>query len=408
MKLCYFHLMPYQYLPDDFEKRYHSVWVDIPNYLYDPAKGHQLYNDYLDQLEHADQLGFDAICVNEHHSNAYGGMPSPNLMAAALARRTSRAAIVVMGNSLGLYNPPIRVAEEFAMLDVLSGGRLVAGMPLGSAADAVFAYGEVPAIMRQKYEEAHDLIIRAWAEREAFSFNGRFTQLRYVSIWPRPLQQPHPPIWVPGSGSVETWDWTIKHQYVYSYLSFRGYKVGQLVLNGFWEELDRSGAEFNPNHAGFLQLVAISDTDDQVEEYKPHIEYFFNKCQHLPIFFANPPGYRSLKTARSDVSKQILSAVGRQTKEFTWKDYIVNGTVIAGSPSSVREELKEAIKGLKVGNLMLLLHFGSMPKALAAKNMKLFASEVMPYVKDMWSEYDHPWWPRPMPEVERAASSANA
>ena len=132
MKFCYFHLMPYAHLPDDFEKRYHSVWVDIPNHLYDPLKGHQLYNTYLDELEYADKLGFDGICVNEHHYNAYGGMPSPNLMAAAMAQRTSQSAIVVLGNSLGLYNPPVRVAEEFAMLDVLSGGRLVAGMPWGA------------------------------------------------------------------------------------------------------------------------------------------------------------------------------------------------------------------------------------------------------------------------------------
>lgn len=193
MKFCYFHLMPYAHLPDDFEKRYHSVWVDIPNHLYDPLKGHQLYNTYLDELEYADKLGFDGICVNEHHYNAYGGMPSPNLMAAAMAQRTSQSAIVVLGNSLGLYNPPVRVAEEFAMLDVLSGGRLVAGMPLGSAADAIFSYGEVPVIMQEKYQESHDLIIKAWTEREPFSFNGKYNQLRYVNIWPRPLQQPYPP-----------------------------------------------------------------------------------------------------------------------------------------------------------------------------------------------------------------------
>ena len=396
MKFCYFHLMPYQYLPDDFEKRYHSVWVDIPNHLYDPQKGHQLYNTYLDQMEYADELGFDGICVNEHHNNAYGGMPSPNIMAGALARRTSRSAIVVLGNSLGLYNPPVRVAEEFAMLDVLSGGRLVAGMPLGSAADAIFSYGEVPVIMREKYKESHDLIIKAWKEREAFSFNGKYNQLRYVSIWPRPLQQPHPPVWVPGSGSMETWEWTIQHSYVYSYLSFRGYKVGKLVMDGFWQELDRAGVEFNPNHAGFLQLVAISERDDQIEEYGSHIEYFFKKGQHLPAFFGNPPGYRSLKTVRSTIGKEIAAALQRQPRELTWKDYVDQGSVIAGSASTVREELEKAIRELRVGNLMLLLHFGSMPRDLAIRNMELFAKEVMPYLQDIWSEYPHHWWPKPV------------
>ena len=77
MKMCFFHLMPYQELPDNFEEDYHSVWVDVPNSLFDPKKGHRMYADFLDELEFADQLGFDGICVNEHHSNAYGLMPSP-------------------------------------------------------------------------------------------------------------------------------------------------------------------------------------------------------------------------------------------------------------------------------------------------------------------------------------------
>src|ERR671930_582707 len=148
MKINWFHLMPYPYLPDDFKQKYRSVWVDVPSALYDPEKGHWLYHEYLDQLEFADSLGYDGICVNEHHQNAYGLMPSPNLMAAALARRTRSAALVVLGNSLALYNPPVRVAEEFAMLDVLSGGRLVAGFPLGTPMDTTYAYGQVPTTLR--------------------------------------------------------------------------------------------------------------------------------------------------------------------------------------------------------------------------------------------------------------------
>jgi len=112
MKRHFFHLMPYKHLPQDFAERYPSVWVDVPSQLYDPVKGFALYNEYLDELEHADQAGFDGLCVNEHHSNAYSLMPSPNLMLAALARRTRRAALVVLGNSLALYNPPIRVASD--------------------------------------------------------------------------------------------------------------------------------------------------------------------------------------------------------------------------------------------------------------------------------------------------------
>src|SRR5437763_1920385 len=129
MKLMWFHLMPYTELPDDFREKTPSVWVDIHSSLFDPRRAHHMYNDFMDELEFAAECGFDAVCVNEHHSNGYGLMPSPNLIASALSRRTTDTAICVMGNSLALYNPPTRVAEEFAMIDVISGGRLIAGFP---------------------------------------------------------------------------------------------------------------------------------------------------------------------------------------------------------------------------------------------------------------------------------------
>ena len=168
MKFHWFHLMPYPHLPDDFKENYKSVWVDPPaGELYDPVKGHQVYNDYLDQLEFAERAGFDGICVNEHHQNGYGLMPSPNLMAAALARRTRKAKLVVLGNSVALYNPPIRVAEEMAMLDVMSGGRLVSGFPVGTGMDTAFCYGANPATLRDKYREGVELIVQGVEDAQA-------------------------------------------------------------------------------------------------------------------------------------------------------------------------------------------------------------------------------------------------
>ena len=144
MKLMWFHLMPYTELPDDFNKKHPSVWVDIHSSLFDPRRAHHMYNDFMDELEYAAECGFDAVCVNEHHSNGYGLMPSPNLIASSLARRTTDTALCVMGNSLALYNPPTRVAEEFAMIDCISGGRLIAGFPVGSPMDTCYAYGQNP------------------------------------------------------------------------------------------------------------------------------------------------------------------------------------------------------------------------------------------------------------------------
>src|SRR5262249_61214436 len=124
--------MPWPVMPDDFRETTRSVWVDIPSRLFDPKLSNHVYNEYMDQLEYAESVGFDGIGVNEHHQNGYGIMPSPNVIAAGLARRTSRAAICVIGNSIALYNPPIPAAEEFAILDALSRARLAARFPVGT------------------------------------------------------------------------------------------------------------------------------------------------------------------------------------------------------------------------------------------------------------------------------------
>ena len=131
MKFSFFHLMPYPHLPDDFDSKYDSSALTYPNANFDPALGSALYGRYLDELEYADQLGFDGIAVNEHHQSAYGLMPSPNLMAAALTRRTSHARIMVLGNAIGIRGNPLRVAEEIAMLDLMSGGRVDSGFVRG-------------------------------------------------------------------------------------------------------------------------------------------------------------------------------------------------------------------------------------------------------------------------------------
>ena len=395
MKTSFFHLMPYQDLPADFEERYHSAWVDAPNKLFDPVRCQQYYDDYLEELQFADTMGFDGVCVNEHHNNAYGLMPSPNLVASILARTTSHGALIVLGNSLALYQPPLRVAEEMAMLDIMSGGRLVAGFPVGTSMDTTLSYGQVPITLREKHAEAHDLIMRAWAEREPFIFNGKFNQLRYVNIWPRPLQQPHPPVWVPGSGSLETWDWVLDRNYVYCYLSYYGYLRGLRVVQGFWERVAQRGIDDNPHRLGFLQLVCVSETDASAEaEYAEHVKYFYRKMLHIHPPFAETPGYRSIESIRASIRPQIGEEAQKAAHELEWKDFVEQGHVIAGSPATVRDRLVEAAKMLRVGHLMCLLHIGSMPKELTLKNTELFAKEVMPALRDLWSEYDDPWWPQ--------------
>ena len=109
--------------------------------------------------------------------------------------------------------------------------------------------------------------MRAWTEKDTFAFNGRFNQQRYVNIWPRPIQnEPHPPIWIPGGGSVETWRWCAEMDYVYCYLSYYGYKAGLATMEGFWDEMERLGKDRNPYRAGFLQFVGVAESRQQALE----------------------------------------------------------------------------------------------------------------------------------------------
>jgi alkanesulfonate monooxygenase SsuD/methylene tetrahydromethanopterin reductase-like flavin-dependent oxidoreductase (luciferase family) len=406
MKFTWFNLMPWPYLPEDFRQKHRSVWVDIPSSLYDPVKGHALYHTYLDQLEYADQLGFDGLGVNEHHANGYGLMPSPNIMAATLSRRTSRAAIVDLGNSIALYNPPLRVAEEFAMLDVISGGRLVAGFPVGTSMDTNYCYGTIPAETRERYAEAHELIVRAWREREPFAFNGRYTKLRYVNCWPRPIQQPRPPVFIPGGGSIETWDFCIDHEYSYSYLSFSGYLRAKQLMEGYWKRVAERGVDDSPYRAGFAQIICVADTDAEAEKlYAAHILYFFNRCLHVYPGFADAPGYRTIKTLQANVLPQFTPKGLRSFTEMTWKDLVEGGFVIAGSPDTVRERMLEMIRGLRVGNVFCLLHMGDMPDEKTRHSTRLFAERVMPAIRDAWPEWkdDARFWIQPLAGEQRRA-----
>jgi alkanesulfonate monooxygenase SsuD/methylene tetrahydromethanopterin reductase-like flavin-dependent oxidoreductase (luciferase family) len=415
MKLMWFHLMPYTELPEDFNTKHPSVWVDVHSSLFDPKRAHLMYNDFLDELEFAAQSGFDAVCVNEHHSNGYGLMPSPNLMASALARRTTDTKLCVLGNSLALYNPPTRVAEEFAMIDCLSGGRLIAGFPVGTPMDTCYAFGQNPSALRERYHEAHDLVVRAWTEPETFAFNGRFNQQRYVNIWPRPVQKPHPPIWIPGGGSIETWRWCAEMDYVYCYLSYYGYKAGQATMDGFWQEMARLGKDRNPYRAGFLQFVGVAETRAQaLELYTEPAEYFYGRCLHVDARFATPPGYTSEATQRAGIQSMVTQAANTASHRDKLKlkaremaQIVDGGYVIIGSPDEVAEQLKHVATSLNVGHLMMLLQFGNMGKELATYNTRLFAEKVMPQITGLFDDqWEDRWWPTPMADSLRAAVPA--
>ena len=404
MKFTWFNLMPWPDLPDTFREDHRSVWVDIDSKLFDPARANQVYHEYIDQLEYADALGFDGIGVNEHHQNAYGIMPSPNLIAAGLARRTSKAAICVIGNSIALYNPPIRVAEEFAMLDCISGGRLVAGFPVGTSMDTNYGYGQIPALTRDKYAENHELIMRAWSEQEPFAFDGKYNQLRYVNCWPKPIQKPHPPIYIPGGGSIETWDFCLDHDYNYSYLSYSGYMAGKMLMDGYWERVAQRGKDDSPYRAAFAQVICVAESDRQAEElYAEHVDYFYNRCLHVYPGFAEAPGYRTVRTIKAGALSQLRKSNLRNYSQLSWKDLVEKGYVIAGGPDTVRERMEDMIKSLRVGHIFGLFQVGNMPDEKVRYSSRLFAEKVMPQLQNMWPDWatDNRWWISPLEDRVR-------
>ena len=372
MRFFSFHLMPYPALPPDYDG---PAWVTCPNELFDPVLGGELYNRYIDDLVRAEELGFDGVCVNEHHQNAYGLMPSPNLIAAALARQTSRVRIAVVGNALPLYDPPTRVAEEFAMIDCMSGGRLIAGMVVGGGPE-YYSFSLNPAHARERFYEAHDLIIRAWTEPGPFEFIGKHYKLRYVNTWPRPIQQPHPEIWIPGVGSLETLEFVARHRYAYMGIPYFHISVFERMFSMFRQACTDVGYEADPLQLGWLVPVFVAETDDEARRrYEEHFWYFVRRL--LPGINISPPGYTSVRSAENIMKNAGTFALNLER----WEDVIEGRYAVVGSPDTVAEVLETEVERLGVGNLLGLFQLGTLPADDTRRSMELFGREVMPRLR---------------------------
>jgi len=375
MKFTYFHLMPYAGLPDDFEERFSSPSLTYPNRYFDPQLGVELYHRYLDELEYADELGFDGIAVNEHHQSAYGLMPSPNLMAAALARRTSKARLMVLGNAIGIRGNPLRVAEEIAMLDHLSRGRVVSGFVRGIGWE-YFAHSVNPTRSRARFEEAHDLIIKAWTTREPFQWVSPNYEFRYVNVWPRPLQQPHPPIYIPGAGSTETMRWVAQHQY--SYMSvYAPSSLTKRWFDGYRSASEEAGIDPDPEKIVFSVPLYVAETDEKAHaQARGPVEWLFHKGLKQGFELIFPPGYMTPGSMRG-----MLSSGFAGFANMTYEDLLREHIVIAGSPDTVGETLERLRDSLGFGSVNVLMCIGDMPHERVISSMDLFAGKVMPALR---------------------------
>jgi len=379
MQVILFHLMSYADLDFEATKDHETVWVNLPNKYFDPVKGHQLYNRYLDELEYGEVLGFDGVAVNEHHQTAYGLMPSPIVMASALARRTKKVKIAILGSALPLREHPITVAEEHAMIDVITGGRLISGFVRGIGAE-YHTFGINPTISHDRFHEAHDLIVQAWTRPGPFSFTGRHYNLEYVNLWPRPFQNPHPPIWVPSQGSKETIDWAALPEHRYTYLqTFSPAAVVEKYLQAYRDTAQGYGYEAADSQLGWAVPVYVSDTDEQArKEAKVHFELFRNRLLKMPIEMLLPPGYTS-----RDSLKNLMKAKASLSQDLTIDKAIEMGMFVCGTANTVRQMLEDHWSKMHFDNLLTMMHFGSLPQDLTKRSMEMFAKDVLHHIQKL-------------------------
>ena len=395
--------MPYPFVPPPEELE--SAWVTIPNSHYDPMVGHRLYTDYLEEEIATERFGYDGVLVNEHHQNAYGNMPSPNLIASYIVARTSRIPIGIIGNALNLYNHPLRVAEEVAMLDVISGGRIISGLVRGTGME-YYSYGENPTYAREKFWEAHDLILKAWTEPGPFEWEGEHFHLRYVNPWPRPLQQPHPPIWLPGVGSLETIDEAAKRRYTFMQVYAPRWLLVKALL--MYRQIAEERYDYTPSpyQLGAAIPTYVAETDEQAHrEARPHLTWLFRNGLQHPEYFAFPPGSMSKKSFKNFLGTIIEKGI-KPLYQLTYEDLIEQEYVIVGSPESVIEQLERFQEQSGAGVIVGAGgQWGAMPSWMAMKNMQIMAEEVMPHFRQPDGK---PIWAREEPKVPTTLSEQAA
>ncbi len=376
MKIFHFHLMPYAHIDLQAIRDAQTAWVTLSNKHYDPVKGADLYNEYLDQKEFADELGFDGHVVNEHHQTAYGLMPIPGVMAGALARRIKNGKLAILGRALPLLNNPLTVAEEFAMLDVITRGNFIAGFVRGIGAE-YHSFGVSPAESLGRFQEAHDLIIRAWTEPGPFEWDGKYYKFKYVNPWPRPYQTPHPPIFIPSSGSLDTIRWVAQKRYTYcqTLAPFEGVVK---TFDLFREEALKAGYESSPDQLAWSNAIFIRETDEKARrDIRPHLEAYINEFLTRDPAMMTPPGYSTVESI-----KRVRSLRGYRNVRQTMEEVLDKGIVIIGSPNTVREKLAAAQDRGKFNISLTKTQFGTMPHQLVRENQIAIAEEILPYFRD--------------------------
>ena len=383
MKVFVFDLLAYDANLDHLKGGETELPYPLAKRHFDAATAVRTYEEHLEAWEALDRFGYDGVGFNEHHCSPYGLMNSPNLMAAAAAQRTKRLKLLIYGNLLPLHEP-LRLAEELAMIDCMSNGRLISGFARGIPRE--YQVHNVPlADSRARFEEAYDIITRAWTE-EVFSYEGRFWSYKDVAMWPRTVQQPGPPIWVPVIGSKESIEFAAKHNLPITPGLGRHSGLRDDIIRFYAKNLAASGHRITPDHLSLGITAYVADSKAQaVKEYGPHILYFnrtlfshgnFTETEKqretgyasaASTDYVRPENQRAAANLREDFRHMTMADLERQAE-----------TMPMGTADEVAERIIAAADSAGANQVQLALNRGALPHDLFMAQIERFAREVLP------------------------------
>lgn len=325
MKLYYFSEFPHHEYPDEEAEKYPSLRLEFPNTFFNREKAAANYHRYLDEYVLADEVGWDGLMINEHHSTPSCVGVSVNMNAGILARTTRRAKILLLGNILPIQENPVAIAEQIAMADLISGGRVLSGFVRGIGIETWWSNTN-PVHNRERFEECHDLILKCWTEPGPFRWEGKHYHFRHVNPWVLPLQRPHPPIWVPGSASPETALWAGRHGY--TYVPFLVPRPIALELYDYYRQGAReAGREVTPDNLGFMICAVCADTKEKALEAGKHFIWRMGPTLRGPVDFFAPVGMRS-RAGRQMATR----ARPKSLASMSYEELLDNDLIIAGTP----------------------------------------------------------------------------
>ena len=398
MQFMWFTERAYHDIPEEEVIRARSFF-GLPNSYFDPKKGSELLNQYIDEKVYTDEElpEFDAVMLNEHHATPFCLGSVMDVEASVLARATKRVRIVLLGNPIPTVANPLRMAEELAMIDLISRGRLVPGFIRGAGSEQL-ANNANPAFNREYFDEAHDVIIQAWTRPGPFRFEGKHFHYRFVNPWVKPLQQPHPPIWIPGLVSPDTVIWCAKKRYPYVALATFLEPTTEL-WDIYTKTAAREGYQAGPENFGYLQPIFVGSNQAHAEEMGKRFLFGGGFAHFAKAEWMFPPGYNS-KAATQRMARQFAnpnlpgkSIMPSGDEEVTdvlaakkaiydsYQETRENLQMIAGTPDHVIPRLKKILNVLRPGIFTFWLD-GPVPAKDRMECLRLLATEVVPALRE--------------------------